>query len=260
MTISGLIGLLFVLIFFGLMVVFAAAGRSHPEGDLRPIPAFQKLRRAIGLAVEAGSRLHITLGRGAVTGAESAVGLVGLSVLGRLARFASLGDNPPVATSGDPSLAILAQDTLRSAYTQISAAEQYEPTSGQMVGVTPFSYAAGALPLASDEKTGANLLIGHFGAEVALLTDASERNAIPALAGTDSIPAQAILYATAQEPLIGEEVFAGGAYVQAGTMHVASLHAQDVIRWLLVAIILGGILLKFLGLDETLTNLIEGLL
>ena len=71
MTLSGLLGLVFILIFVGLMIIFAASGRSRPGINLREISAFTKLRRAIGLAVEAGSRLHISLGRGEIFGAVS---------------------------------------------------------------------------------------------------------------------------------------------------------------------------------------------
>lgn len=53
-------------------------------------------------------------------------------------------------------------------------------------------------------------MIGNFGSEAALINEAAERSGSLTLAGTDTIPGQAVLYATAQEPLIGEEVFAGG--------------------------------------------------
>jgi hypothetical protein len=48
--------------------------------------------------------------------------------------------------------------------------------------------------------------------------------------------------------LIGEELYAAGAYIRAGSMHTASLHAQDVLRWLLVLSILAGVVLKLAGL------------
>jgi hypothetical protein len=258
-TITGLIGLAFVILFFVLIIISATADRSRPGMVLREIPAFAKLRRVIGLAVEAGSRLHITLGRGSIIGRESTSAFVGLSVLERLARSASTGDNPLIATAGESSLAILAQDTLSSSYQQLGLSEQYDSTSGQMVGFTPFSYAGGTLAMAADKNTGATILIGNFGVEVALITDASERSRNLTLAGTDNIPAQAVLYATAQEPLIGEEIYAGGAYVNAGPMHVASLRAQDTIRWILVAVILIGLLLKLSGLDSAVSNLLGGL-
>ena len=60
--------------------------------------------------------------------------------------------------------------------------------------------------------------------------------------------------------LVGEEIYAAGAYVNAGPMHAASLQAQDVLRWLLVAVILGGTILKLLGLDQIITDFFGGLL
>jgi len=257
---SGLLGSIFVLIFFGLMVIFVVSGRSRPGLHLRQIPAFSKLSRAIGLAVEAGSRLHVSLGRGGVIGPESASAFVGLSMLERLARSASTGDNPPVATSGEGVLGVLAQDTLRGAYQRIGLGEQFEATSSQVMGLTPFSYAAGTLSLTSDQKTGANILAGSFGSEVALITAAGERSGNLTLAGTDNLSAQAVLYATAHEPLIGEELYAGGAYLEAGPMHAASLRAQDAIRWVLAGVIVLGVLAKLFGLDAIIRDLIGGLL
>jgi hypothetical protein len=50
------------------------------------------------------------------------------------------------------------------------------------------------------------------------------------------------------EPLIGEELFAAGAYIEAGPLHAASLRVQDILRWLIIIIILVGGLLKMAGL------------
>lgn len=257
---TGTMGLAFILIFGGLIILFRVAKRKHPEKNLRRISAFSRLKRAISLAVESGSRLHISLGRGNLTGTESAAAFAGLSTLKGIIRSASTGDNPPIATTGDPSLAIVLRDTLQSTYQDIGIREQYESTSGQLTGFTPFSYASGTLSVIDDEKTTAHLLIGHFGNEAALLTDASERNGDLMLAGTDNLPAQALLYATAKEPLIGEEVYASGAYILSKPMHIASLRAQDVLRWGLVIFILAGVVLKFLGVDKLLMDLVGGFL
>ena len=260
MTLLGLLGIIFILIFIGLMVAFAVSDRSQSGMNLRRIPAFIKLRRVIGLAVEAGSRLHISVGRGGLIGVESASAFIGLSVLERLTRSASTSDNPPIATAGEGATGTIAQDNLRATYQRIGLGEQFDSTTGRVTGLTPFSYAVGTMPLVSDEKTGANVLMGHFGSEVALVTDAGERSDNLTVAGTDNLPAQAVLYASAHEPLIGEELYAGGAYLKAGIMHNASLRSQDILRWLLIAIILIGIVAKFLGLDLLITETIEGLL
>jgi hypothetical protein len=55
-----------------------------------------------------------------------------LSVLERIARFASVSDRPPLATSGEGSLAILSQDTLQAAHQAIGAEGQFDYSSGQL--------------------------------------------------------------------------------------------------------------------------------
>jgi hypothetical protein len=260
LNLTGIVGLVFVLLFFGLIIVLAVAGRNRPGHQLREIPAFSRLRKAVGLAVEAGNRLHVSLGSGPLTGLQGASALIGLNVLGRIARAASISDRPPVATSGDGTLAILTQDTLRGAYQALVAEGQYEHTSGRLVGLTPFSYAAGTLPVIRDEQISANVLIGHFGSEVALITDAAEQSESLTIAGTESLPGQAVLYATAQEPLIGEEVFAGGAYLGSGVVHESSLRTQDLLRILVVLFIIATAVLRLLGLDSVIQDTLAGFL
>jgi hypothetical protein len=116
-----------------------------------------------------------------------------------------------------------------------------------LTGLTPFSYAAGTIPVARDENVSANVFLGDYGAEAALMADAAERENSTLIAASDSLSAQSIFYATTQDPLIGEELFAAGAYVGAGAVHEASLTVQDILRWLIILAILIGSGLKFMG-------------
>jgi hypothetical protein len=247
-TLGDFPGLVIVIVFVGLMIIFAAAGRKHPGRNLREIHAFTRLKRAVGLAVEAGTRLHVSLGRGSIIGPESGSALAGFSMLERITRAASISDRPPVATSGDSVLSILSEDTLRGTYRSMGVEHEYKLGSAQLTGLTPLSYAVGAMPVIRDGKVTANLLTGHLGSEVALITDAGERAGSLTIAGTDSLPGQAVLFAAAHEPLIGEELFAGGAYLNAGPFHIASLRTQDVFRWAIIVVILLGALARFVGI------------
>jgi hypothetical protein len=221
--------------------------RSKIPTALRQIEAYDRLSRSIGLAVENGTRLHISLGRGSLFTTRGASALAGLAMLRKLTERTSLSDRPPIVTSGDASLAILSQDTLQSGYRAARAEEQYRYSTGRLTGLTPFSYAAGTLPVTRDENVSANVFLGDYGAEAALMADAAERQNSALIAASDSLSAQSVFYATTQEPLVGEELFAAGAYVGAGTVHEASLTVQDVLRWLIILAIVIGSGLKFLG-------------
>ena len=247
MGLTEILGLVFIVGFFALMLVFSIRSTGSARRYLRDIPAFAKLGRSIGIAVEAGQRLHIGLGHGGIDGELGASTLVGLSMLKRIARAASISDRPPVATSGEAVQSLLSQDTLRDTYHEIGAETQYHPSSGLLCGVTPYSYAAGVIPVINDQQVSANVLVGHFGSEAALIIEAADRNGSLTLAGSDDLTGQAVLYVAAQEPLIGEELFAGGAYLQAGPAHLASVRAQDILRWVLVLAILASSALKLVG-------------
>ena len=234
--------------FAAVLLLALTLWRRRSPAVLRPIDAYERLNRAVGLAVENGTRLHISLGRGNLFTARGGSALAGLAMLRRLAERTSASDRPPIVTSGDASLAILSQDTLHSGYRAAGAEEQYRFSTGRLAGLTPFSYAAGAMSVEHDENVSANVVIGDLGAESALIAEASDRENSSLIAASDDLSAQAIFYASAQEPLIGEELFAGGAYIGAGAAHEASLQVQDILRWLIILAILAGSLLKFMGL------------
>jgi hypothetical protein len=242
---AGLAGFGVVFLSTVLLIVFSFLHRKKSP-TFRDIPAFTRLRRAVGRLVEDGSRLHLSLGHGALTTPQSATGLAGLALLRRLANLTSAGDQPPIASSGDAPLVILSQDTLQAAATSAKPTP-FDPTAGRLTGLTPFSFAAGAIPIIRDENVTANVILGNFGIEAGLLTDAADRENSFMLAGSDDMAAQAVIYASAQEPLIGEEVYAGGAYVESERMHTASLSVQDILRWLIIAAILIGSLLTVAG-------------
>lgn len=247
-SVSNYLGLLFILLCLGLILFFFFSHSTREKINLRSIEAFTHFRRQVDLAVEAGKRLHISLGRGNINDLQGGASLIGLTILDRCARAASNSDRPPVTTSGDGVVNILSQDTLQTTYHSLAAEERYDPTNARLTGITPMAYAAGAMPAIHDEYVSANILAGHFGTEVALLTEAGERSRTLTVAGSDSIPAQAVLYATADEPLLGEELYAAGAYLGGGEAYTASLRMQDIVRWVLIGAIGIGAILGLLGI------------
>lgn len=231
-----------------LLLIFTYLRRKTPA-VLRRIEAYERLNRVVGLAVETGMRLHVSLGRGNLFTSRGGSALAGLAMLRRLSERTSMSDRPPIVTSGDASLSILSQDTLQAGYRAASAENQYRASTGRLTGLTPFSYAAGTIPVTRDEMVSANVVIGDFGSESALLVEAADRQDANLIAASDNLSAQSILFASAQDPLIGEELFASGAYVGAGVSHEASLQVQDILRWLVILAIVVGALMKFVGFN-----------
>jgi hypothetical protein len=240
----------FVILLITAALVLMLSIRQRKSGTFptfRRISTLSKFRQAVDFSVEDGKRIHISLGNASLTLPASASAFVSLITLRRITSLSSSSDNPPIATSGDSTLAILSQDALHQAARENHSLDLYDPTHGALAGVTPLSYAAGALEQMNDDQIKVNVLIGNFGSEVGLLSQASEDNGAFTLAASDSLPAQAVLYATTNQPLIGEELFALPAYLHSTPIHNASLTTQDMLRGFIVIVILGGTLLKLLG-------------
>ena len=246
MTVQDWLTIAVLLALAAALAALALAERRWPT-TLRRVAAFQALDSAIERAVEAGERVHLSLGTGSLIGSDCAPALAGATALAKIAEATTMSDRPVVASAGDGALAVLAQDALRGAYARTGAKEHYRATTGRMLGPTPFSYAAALPVILSSEKVSVHLLIGSFGAEGALAADMGERQRAYVLAGSDDIQTQALFFTTAEHVLVGEEVFVSGAYLQGSAMQRASLRLQDLVRLALVGAILAGTILATLG-------------
>jgi hypothetical protein len=243
---DSLLGLIFIGLAAGLYL-FGILPRKSAPTVLRTIPAMAKIRRALGLAVEEGTRMHVSLGRAGFLTSANASGFTALAALGQVARLSSISDRPPIATSGDPVFTLLGQDVLENATQQQGKPEAAGAANAQMAGATPMAYTVGVLSVIESELVSSNLLLGNFGPEVVLMLDAAERSSSFVLGASDSLPAQAVFTAAADEVLFGEEVFAVPAYLRGGDAYIASLRAEDVLRWVLIGALVIGSVLQFLG-------------
>lgn len=113
------------------------------------------------------------------------------------------------------------------------------------------AYAAGSMGLINRQaaQIEGNIMLGHFGDEYLLLGETAQQQSPPltTVAGASSPNVLPFVLATAPAALWGEEMFAAGAYLGKKPFHLASLFAQDTLRWLLGFGILGSVILKTLG-------------
>jgi len=216
---------------------------------LRPLSVFRRVEIGLALAMEEGRRLHYTLGRGDLLRPAGGASWAGLSAMAPLVRSAMRGDAPPLVSTGDPGVLAVAHPSLRQACVQARAPEAYSPEGLRLVGVEAASYGAGAALAAQGERQAMTFVLGHVGLEAALVADAAPR----LVGGTDHPVGQAVLLATGDDALIGEEVYAVGAYMRTHPMHAAGLWAQDLFRWLLAA----GLLIA--GIVTAISRLAAGL-
>ena len=248
MTALKIIGFLLVLAAAAGIIIFSTKRvRGKYPAIFRKIPAITRLKRAIGLSVEDGSRVHVALGNADLTEATNTSALMGLSALHAIGQLSSNSDQPPICTSGDGGFTLLSKDVLRAAAIETNTRDNYNPDLGYLSGATPFSFALGAMDAIEDGGVKTNVLLGNFGVEAGLLAAHAEKHTSFTLAASDSIVAQAVFMATSRDVLIGEELYAVPAYLAYRPAHIASLRVQDILRFLVGGALLLGALLKVLG-------------
>ncbi len=230
--------LVLFLLLLPVLFFLASRVRAGKTGDLRPLRGVEELAGAVGRSAETGQALHVSVGVAGVGGPQTAETWAGLTLLSELADEAAACNTPLIVTVADPTVLPLAQEVLWRAAVRNGNPEGYDPTQVRFVAPNPMAYAAGVTGLLLWEPLTANVMVGTFGEEVLLMGEVGARQGVRQVAGTTNPQALPLMAATADETLIGEEIFAGGAYTARQPIQVASLLAQDWARWAIAVAII----------------------
>jgi hypothetical protein len=229
--------LVFLLAF---LPVFYLSGRRAQEGhlpDLRSILPFNILQGVTARAIETGRAVHVSLGLGGITSDVAADSLAGLSVLEYLAGQSAAAGETPIVTMADPTLLPLAQDVIRRPYGTDRDEAAQAARRVRWVAPEPAAYAAGVMGTLGGEAVDANVMIGGFGDEYLLMGEAANRRQIVHIGGASDPNVVPFVFATADQALMGEDMYAAGAYLGHKPWHIGSLLAQDFMRWCVVTVI-----------------------
>jgi len=154
-----------------------------------------------------------------------------------------------LASTASPLVLPIAQEMLRQAWEAAGYPQEYRPEQVRFIAQDRNAYAIGAADLVSHEGVNTSVLLGHFAEEYLLLGEPGARSGVEQVAGTGQAHTLPFMITTAREVVMGEEIFAAGAYLTGRIAHMASVVAQDDMRLLIILIILAGALLATLRLQ-----------
>lgn len=227
-------------------LVFGPAARRGRLSPPRPMPGFDALHGQLGRGIETGRPAHISIGTGSLVGEDTLVTLAGASIVESISKEAADTGASPVVTTGDATAMILAQDTLRHPYTRRGDLTGYDPLSVQLLGAQPVQYAAGAMDLLAHAQPVSNAMVGAFGPEAGLIAAEGAKQGLTQIGASTDARALAVMQPSVDHLLLGEEIFAAGAYLDRKPGHLARLAAQDLARYILVATIIVAAVLRLL--------------
>jgi len=239
------IGLVVLLLVLPVLFFLTSRVRAGKTGDLRALPAMEEVPGSIGHAAETGQPLHISVGVAGVGGTATAETWAGLTALTELADEAAACDTPLIVTVSDPTVLPVAQNILQRAYSRHGNPEGYDSTQVRFVSPDSTAYAAGLMGLVKQEPVVGNVMIGSFGDEYLLIGETWAQEGVRQIVGTNDPRTLPFVYASADETLVGEEMYASGAYTTRLPVQIASLLTEDWLRWAVVVVIMVVAALKF---------------
>jgi hypothetical protein len=212
-------------------LVVALLSRRARRASLRTIDAYETMRQAPTRAVESDLPVHISLGSGALGSDATPESAAALGVARYLAEGGAAATSNTMVTAGDGTL----------------AAGAMGPGDADVVyaGPDPMAYAAGSAAMARSSDASEQILLGSFGDEGLWLAGALCAGSRTPVGGTAEPTSAALMYAVLDEAVVGEEVYAAGAYLGEESQ-IASLVAVDVLRWLgILALVVGTLAISF---------------
>jgi hypothetical protein len=234
----------FILLFFALvwvMITRAKGGQKIPK--IRKLAGLDAIDEALGRATEMGRPLHYSPGMNQF----DAPTFAGMAVMGHVAQQAARYNTRLIVTVRRMLMHPIAQEMIKQAYLEMGRPESYNPEDVRWVSDDQFSYSSAVMGILQRENVAANLLIGYWMAESLVVAESGFNAGAIQIAGTTNTYQIAFFVASCDYTLIGEEIYAAGAYLSKEPVLTGTVIAQDWAKMAILALILIGTVMANLG-------------
>jgi len=229
-------GLLFILIIGGMILLSIRKATQGKAVEIKKLRAIEAIDEAIGQAVEKGRPISYTTGLSGI----GPLLYASLGILHHIARRVARFNSKLFVPCIDPESYILTEATVQNAYRKERKIGQYQPDSVRFLADEQFAYASGYMGLIHRENVGSAFLMGSFAAESLILAEAGNQIGAMQIAGTTSNEQIPFFVTTCDYTLLGEELFAAGAFFSDNPVQKGSLRGQDLCKLILLILILAG--------------------
>ncbi|HSL93628.1 MAG TPA: DUF6754 domain-containing protein [Bacillota bacterium] len=230
------------------------SGGSVPT--VRRIGGFDAIEEAVGRATEMGRAVHFSPGIAGVTDVSAPQTFAGLEIMGFTAAMCAKYNAELIVTIRMPEVLPLAEETVRQAFLSAGKPELFKESTVRFISTENIAYSAGVIAILTREQAAANIMVGAYWAESLLMAEAGANAGAIQIAGTANLHQIAFFVAACDYTLIGEELYAGGAYLSKDPMKLGSLRGQDYVKLLATVLVVVGSLLATFGIDA-LTRLLK---
>lgn len=233
-----------LLVFGGLVIgVLLATQKGKMRPKIRRIPALDSIEEAVGRATEMGRPVHFTTGYGEITTSTAPQTFASFAVLEHVVGLTAKYNTQLIVSIKSAESFPLTQELVRQAYLAAGKPDMFKEDTVRFISTAQFAWAAGVLGIFNREKVAANIMIGYFMAESLLFAEGGAQVGAIQVAGTGNLAQTAFFVAACDYTLIGEELYAGGAYLSQDLKQIGSLGGQDYVKLVTMAFIIAGTIL-----------------
>lgn len=219
-----------------MFVILGRMGRIRI--GIRRIPGIDAIDEAVGRSVEMGRPLFMTTGFVGINPLLWAV----LGVMGHIGKLAARFRQRLFIPQRDVRVMAVASEFLSEVYRREGRPELFTQDALPYLSDNQFSYAAGYMGMVHREQAGACFLMGTFAAESLILAEAGQQVGAMQVAGTISYTQIPFFITTCDYVVIGEELYAAGAYLSDDPVQKGSIAGQDLAKTVLAVLMLTGVI------------------
>jgi len=231
-----------VLVFiWGSILYFIERAKGGKIPKIRVITALTAMEEAVGRAAEMGGKLMFVNGTGGLTTVSGPETLAGLSVLQYLSGECAERGVEIIAPFVMPEVLPVAVEAMRSGYIRAGQTESFKEENIRYVSSSQWGLATACMGIIGRENAVSNILVGAFAGECLAIISAGAEAGVFQIGGCGRNTTQMPWFVSMCDySLIGEEVYAAGAYLSNNPTQLGSLAGQDMGKILTVSLIILG--------------------
>lgn len=252
------ISLISIVIMFAIVYFMLRKAEKGKVPYIRRIPALDAIDEAVGRATELGRPVLCHMGQtsAGLRGEWAGAILAGMSIMSHVASLcARLGARLIVAPAYPEALPLVTE-TVRDSYIAEGIPEGFIEDDIMFFSNQQWPWSTGVMGTMERELPAAHIGVGPMHGESLIIAEAGARVNAMSILGTPRKSQIPFLIACAAYVLIGEEVYAAGAYLSKDPGQIGTISGQDWIKAIVVVIMILCTITATLGTD-ILINLLK---
>lgn len=246
--------LVVVLIFSVIILLYTRWAKAGKPLFIRKIAGLDAVEEAVGRATEMGKPVLFIPGLQELDEIET---IAGVSILGRVAAVTAQYETPLIVPVRYPLVLAAGQEVVEQAYIQAGRKDAYNKDTVRYVAGDQMAFAATVNGMMMRDRPAANIFMGAFFAESLLLAETGNAAGSIQIAGTAQPEQIPFFIAACDYTLMGEELYAASAYLSHEPILLGGLKGQDLMKVLIIAAIIIGVVLVFFDQADKVLPLFE---